>query len=69
MATRRDLELWEASRIVTQHGPEDVGCKQCTPNGCRLYDWAGFMLRQWEAEHGQQYPRAPSWQAAAAGRP
>lgn len=64
VASRQELELWAAARVVTEHAA-GAGCNRCDPDGCRLHAWADFRLRQWEQAHGQRYPhQAPSWQAA-----
>lgn len=65
---REDLELWAATRVVVMHAPQGQ-CAQCTPQGCRLYQWATARLARWEAEHGRRHPVGPpAWQPEDSNR-
>jgi hypothetical protein len=67
VSVRADFQLWAAARVVSEHAAGGR-CNLCTgPAGpCRLYGWADWRLRRWEAQHRRRYDGyAPSWQAAA----
>ena len=56
--SREDAELWAATRVIAMHAP-DGHCAQCTPDGCRLHQWAATRLARWEAGHGRRHPTGP----------